>query len=62
MIQDIVPNFCREIPYLEDINNYFTYGIYDVLNMIAIMLGALSAFLVLTITRKGEYHENHKIN
>lgn len=50
----IIPQWFDGIPYLENTANYFSHGTFDFLDMAAIMLGCLAAYLILIITTKGE--------
>ena len=50
----IIPEWFRGIPFLENTENYFTQGTFDLLDLIAISLGTVIAYFVLLATNKGE--------
>jgi hypothetical protein len=50
----IIPTWFKGIPFLENTQNYFTRGTFDLLDLIAIALGAASAYFVLLATNKGD--------
>ena len=47
-----VPGFFDKIPYLEGTRNYFLWGTFDLLDIVAYALGAVTAFWVLTATSR----------
>jgi hypothetical protein len=49
----IIPAWFQGIPFLENTGNYFRRGTFDLLDVIAICLGAASAYAVLIATDKG---------
>jgi len=50
----IIPGWFQGIPFLENTENYFRQGTFDLLDVIAIVLGATAAYFVLLATNKGE--------
>jgi len=50
----IIPKWFKGIPFLENTGNYFTQGTFDLLDLIAITLGATAAYFVLLATNKGD--------
>ena len=46
----IVPDWFFNVPFLENTKNYFMKGTFDYFDLIAISIGAASAYLVLIIT------------
>jgi hypothetical protein len=48
----ILPAWFRGIPFLENAENYFTQGTFDLLDLIAISLGTVIAYFVLLATEK----------
>jgi hypothetical protein len=46
----LIPKWFKGIPFLENTENYFTKGTFDLLDLIAIALGAASAYFVLLAT------------
>jgi hypothetical protein len=48
----IIPEWFRGIPFLENTENYFTQGTFDLLDLIAISLGTVTAYFVLLATNK----------
>jgi hypothetical protein len=49
----IIPTWFKGIPFLENTENYFTRGTFDLLDLIAIALGTTVAYFVLLATNKG---------
>jgi len=49
----IVPDWFSTIPFLENTKNYFQYGTFDFIDLLAITIGALTAYFVLITTMKG---------
>jgi len=50
----IIPTWFKGIPFLENTENYFRQGTFDLLDLLAIALGAMAAYFVLLATNKGE--------
>jgi len=50
----IIPNWFSGIPYLENSRDYFLHGTFDFIDVWSIMLGTVTAYLVLLITTKEE--------
>jgi len=50
----IIPTWFEGIPFLENTGNYFRQGTFDLLDLVAIALGATAAYFVLLATNKGE--------
>ena len=50
----IIPEWFKGIPFLENTENYFTQGTFDLLDLIAISLGTVTAYFVLLATNKGK--------
>lgn len=50
----IIPEWFKGIPFLENTENYFTQGTFDLLDLIAISLGTVTAYFVLLATNKGD--------
>jgi len=48
----IIPTWFKGIPFLENTENYFRQGTFDLLDLIAIALGTVTAYLVLLTTNK----------
>jgi hypothetical protein len=48
----IIPDWFAGIPFLENSENYFLRGIFDVLDLGAIAFGTVAAYLVILISRK----------
>lgn len=48
----IIPGWFRGIPFLENTENYFKQGTFDLLDLIAISLGTVTAYFVLLATNK----------
>ena len=46
----IIPDWFTGIPFLGNTENYFLKGTFDILDVIAIALGAVTAYLVLLRT------------
>ncbi len=53
----IVPSWFDSVPILENTKNYFLYGTFDILDMLSIITGAVTAFIVLLITSKRRNEE-----
>ncbi len=49
----IIPHWFSGIPFLENTENYFIYGTFDLVDLAAIALGAIAAYLVALATNKG---------
>lgn len=51
---DFFPEWFKGIPYLENTANYFRYGTFDVLDIVAMLIGSIAAyFIFLVTTREG---------
>jgi hypothetical protein len=50
----IVPDWFAGIPYLENTKGYFVNGTFDYVDIVSIMLGASTAFVILLISAKRE--------
>jgi len=50
----IIPTWFKGMPFLENTGNYFRQGTFDLLDLIAIALGTVTAYFVLLATNKGE--------
>lgn len=48
-----IPHWFERIPYLENTANYFRLGTFDVLDVVAIILGSMTAYFILILTTKG---------
>lgn len=46
----LIPDWFEGIPFLENSRNYFLYGTFDILDLIAILLGSIAAYYVLLLT------------
>jgi hypothetical protein len=49
----IIPDWFTGIPFLENTESYFLHGTFDFIDLVAITLGTLIAYLVLLTTKKG---------
>lgn len=49
-----MPNWFRRIPILDHIANYFLRGTFDPADLVAVALGAVSAYLTIRLIRKSE--------
>ena len=47
---EIIPNWFKAIPFLENTENYFKQGTFDIADLIAIALGAVVAYVILVTT------------
>lgn len=58
----IIPTWFNGIPFLENTENYFSRGTFDILDLIGITLGTLTAYFVLLNTNKRVHNImlNHK--
>lgn len=56
----IIPNWFKGIPFLENTENYFLQGTFDIFDLTAIAFGTVIAYFVLLTTNKGGYHEESK--
>lgn len=52
---NLVPEWFEGIPYLENSKNYFLRGTFDILDLGAIIFGAIGAYVVLLLTRKPKH-------
>ena len=50
----IIPDWFEGIPFLENTNNYFQKGTFDMVDLIAIALGTIVAYFVILITSKSK--------
>jgi len=49
----IIPNWFKGIPFLENTENYFSQGTFDIADLIAIIVGtAIAYFILLTTNRR----------
>jgi hypothetical protein len=46
----IIPSWFDNVPFLENTKNYIFYGTFDVLDIISILTGTVTAFFVLLVT------------
>ncbi len=53
-IADIVPSWFQGITFLENTSSYFLAGTFDLLDLMSIALGSVSAYLVVRFFRKRE--------
>lgn len=53
----IIPDWFAGIPFLENTKNYFLKGTFDFIDLAAIVLGTLTAYIVLLTTDKRESRE-----
>ena len=50
---EIIPNWFKGIPFLENTENYFSQGTFDIADLIAIIVGtAIAYFILLTTNRR----------
>lgn len=49
----IIPNWFAGIPFLENTENYFLQGTFDVIDLAAIAFGTVIAYFVISATGKG---------
>lgn len=56
----IIPEWFKGIPFLENTESYFQKGTFDLLDLIAISLGTVTAYFVLLATNKGERRFENK--
>jgi len=47
---EVIPNWFKAIPFLENTENYFKQGTFDIADLIAIALGAVVAYVILVTT------------
>jgi len=48
----IIPTWFKGIPFLENTENYFSQGTFDIADLIAIVLGTVTAYFILLTTNK----------
>ena len=48
-----IPQWFEGAPYLENTWNYFCLGTFDVLDVVAIILGSMTAYFILILTSEG---------
>jgi len=66
IVSEAIPGRFASIPFLENCKNYFLRGSFDLMDIVSIFLGTLSAYLVLLSTtkvvnnNKGGENENRK--
>jgi hypothetical protein len=48
----IIPHWFKNIPFLENTESYFIHGTFDLIDLAAIALGAIAAYLVVMATNK----------
>jgi len=49
---EIIPTWFKGIPFLENTENYFSQGTFDIADLIAIALGTVIAYFILLATNK----------
>jgi len=49
----IIPDWFEGIPFLENTENYFSRGTFDMFDLVAIVFGTIIAYFVLLTTSKG---------
>ena len=49
----IIPDWFAGIPYLENTSNYFFHGTFDYFDLVAIIIGAVLAYITLSHTIRG---------
>ena len=45
-----IPDWFSDVPFLENTNNYFFQGTFDVIDLAAVLFGSLTGYLVLIVT------------
>ena len=45
-----VPDWFSSIPFLENTQNYFIKGTFDIIDIVAILVGAVAALLIVSVT------------
>ena len=48
----VIPHWFTNIPFLENTENYFIHGTFDLIDLIAIALGSIAAYFILLATNK----------
>jgi len=56
----IIPDWFDGIPLLEGSRSYFLKGTFDFLDLVAICLGTITAYFLLSITNRNSKGENHE--
>jgi hypothetical protein len=46
----IIPDFSSGIPILENVKSFFLLGVFDVYDLVAMVIGAMTAYAVLLVT------------
>jgi len=54
LLLKLIPNWFEGIPFLENTENYFFYGTFDFIDLVAITIGTTIAYFVLIATNKSE--------
>jgi hypothetical protein len=52
-IVKVISDWFEGIPFLENTKNYFLHGAFDIVDVAAIAFGSLTAYFVISCTRKG---------
>ena len=54
LLLKIIPDWFEGIPFLENTKNYFLYGTFDFVDLVAVTIGTVIAYFVLLSTNKSE--------
>ena len=50
LVLTIIPDWFSGIPFFENTKNYFSRGTFDVIDLVAVLIGSITAYFVLIIT------------
>jgi hypothetical protein len=56
----IIPDWFAGVPFLENSKNYFLLGTFDFLDLVAIAIGSVTAYLILLVTMQRRYSSCQK--
>ena len=52
-LSEVIPPWFAHLPILNKTNSYFIYGTFDPLDLLAIVLGVVAAYVVIQGTERG---------
>ena len=54
----LIPDWFARIPFLENTENYFVHGTFDYIDLVAIVIGSISAYFILIVTMERRRFES----
>lgn len=54
----LIPDWFARIPFLENTENYFVHGTFDYIDLVAIVIGSISAYFIVIVTMERRKYES----